>query len=455
MKYYQCVQKDNQNVTTQETIFAIKNAGFDGVFIQWDNKPAEGYLSQEEQLTLCRKLGLEVLFAHLGYKGINNIWLDGEEGDELVKNYLKDLDACKSNNINMVVMHLTSKSVAPEPNLIGVERLQKIVDYAEQLNIKVAFENTKIFGYLEYVFSHIKNSNAGICYDAGHCHCHFNDKFSWDMFKNKIFAVHLHDNDKSDDLHLLPFDGTINWYQLVRNLKNANYNGPITLESCYRYDYLKRSVEDFYKLSLTKAKQINNIMENNKNLFIIHSLNGDTLKFWGEDVKNCFEPMMNVFMPQFSIREKSSYENFDKILTEFLKSNQLNKNSIVICHSIGNPYFIRFCREHGFVPNNYVAVAPGMVYNYPSTRTDYTVEVRKQAQLKQEDFNYAQNFKNVYLLYSDEDDKNVEKFTRFGKDFNAKEMYLKGYNHFDGYHRIYKIPELNSLIEDILNNKVK
>lgn len=125
MKYYQCVQKDNQNVTTQETIFAIKNAGFDGVFIQWYNKPAEGYLSQEEQLTLCRKLGLEVLFAHLGYKGINNIWLDGEEGDELVKNYLKDLDACKSNNINMVVMHLTSKSVAPEPNLIGVERLQK------------------------------------------------------------------------------------------------------------------------------------------------------------------------------------------------------------------------------------------------------------------------------------------------------------------------------------------
>ena len=60
----------------------------------------------------------------------------------------------------MVVMHLTLKSIAPEPNLIGVERLQRIVNYAEQLNIKVAFENTKIYGYLEYVFKHIKNSNA-------------------------------------------------------------------------------------------------------------------------------------------------------------------------------------------------------------------------------------------------------------------------------------------------------
>ena len=77
------------------------------------------------------------------------------------------------------------------------------------------------------------------------------------MFKNKIFAVHLHDNDKSDDLHLLPFEGTIDWKELSNNLKKANYTGPITLESCYRYDYLNMTIEDFYKLSLEKAKQIN------------------------------------------------------------------------------------------------------------------------------------------------------------------------------------------------------
>ena len=156
----------------------------------------------------------------------------------------------------MVVMHLTSKSVAPEPSLIGIKKLQTIVDYAEKLNIKVAFENTKIWGYLEYVLKHIKNENVGICYDAGHCHCHFDDKFSWDMFKNKIFAVHLHDNDKTKDAHLLPFDGTIDWKELSKNLKNANYKGPVTLESCYDNNYLELSLDDFYKLSLEKAKKI-------------------------------------------------------------------------------------------------------------------------------------------------------------------------------------------------------
>ena len=253
-KYIQCVSNGNKNVTPQETIYAIKDAGFDGVFIQWYNKDWE--FSQDEQLKLCRDLGLKILFAHLDYKGINNIWLEGDDGEYIVENYLKDLDVCKANNINMVVMHLTSKSVAPEPNLVGIERLQKIVDYAEKLNIKVAFENTKIWGYLEYVFSHIKNSNVGICYDSGHCHCHFNDKFSWDLFRDKIFAVHLHDNDKSDDLHLLPFDGTIDWKKLTDNLKQANYKGPIILESCYKKDYLNMPVEDFYKLSFERAKQI-------------------------------------------------------------------------------------------------------------------------------------------------------------------------------------------------------
>lgn len=158
VKYIQCVQNDNKNVTPQQTICAIKNAGFDGVFLQWYNKNWD--FAQEEQLKPCKELGLEIQFIYLGYKGINNIWLEGEDGEALVKNYLNDLDVCKSNNIDMVVMHLTSKSIAPEPSLIRVERLQRIVDYAEQLSIKVAFENTKIWGYLEYVFSHIKNSNV-------------------------------------------------------------------------------------------------------------------------------------------------------------------------------------------------------------------------------------------------------------------------------------------------------
>lgn len=254
------VSNDNLNVTPIETIDAIKKAGFKNVFVQWYNKNLE--INQEEQLKYIRQLGLNVIFAHLGYQDINNIWEEGTIGDSLVDRYINDIKICKQNAIPMVVMHLTSKSKAPEYSEIGLNRIRTIVDYAKKLGIKVAFENTKIKGYLDYVLSNIDNDNVGICFDSGHCHVHFNDDFNFELYKNRIFAVHLHDNDKSDDLHLLPFDGTIDWDWIISKLKECNYNGPITLELCYRYDYLNLNLTDFYRKGLEVAKEISYKLKN-------------------------------------------------------------------------------------------------------------------------------------------------------------------------------------------------
>ena len=253
------IHNNNENVTVIETIDAIKKAGFKDVFVQWYNKEWE--YSQEEQLKYARKQGLNIIFAHLGYKNINDLWKECDEGNKLVENYKKDIKICKQNNIPMVVMHLTSKKVAPNYNEIGLERIREIVNYAKELDIKVAFENTKIKGYLEYVIQNLDNDNVGICYDAGHCHVHFNDEFPYEMFKNKIFAVHLHDNDKSDDLHLLPFDGTIDWEKVIKKLRDCNYEGPITLEPCYRYDYLNLTLEEAYKKAYEVGKKISNMFD--------------------------------------------------------------------------------------------------------------------------------------------------------------------------------------------------
>ena len=205
--------------------------------------------------------------------------------------------------------------------------------------------------------------------------------------------------------------------------------------------------EEFLEiLNLETAKK-----KDASNIFVLHSLNADTTKVWGQDVLDyATNKELDFHMPEFPIRAESSFGKFDEILSTYLQNKTLNKNSIVICHSIGNPYFIRFCREHNFVPKAYIAVAPGAVYEYPSTRNDYIVKVKKQAYLKPEDFEFGKKLKNVYCFYSDEDDGNLEKFTRFVSDFNAKEFYLKGYNHFDGYHRIYKIPELIKLLNEIV-----
>ena len=254
-KVIQCIQHENQNVNIKDTILAIKDAGFDGVFVQWYNDNTWEF-SQQEQVDFCYELGLEIEFAHLGYWQIEDIWKIGDKGDQVVEGYFRDLDAIKKNNIPMVVMHLTNLYDAPPASEIGIKRFQAIADYAQKLGIKIAFENTKVITLFDSVLDNIKNKNVGICFDSGHYHCNFKDQFNWDKYKDRIFTLHLHDNDGNSDLHLLPYDGNLDWNELFKNLNNANYNGNIVLESCYSYQYLKQSLKEFYKDSLKTAKKI-------------------------------------------------------------------------------------------------------------------------------------------------------------------------------------------------------
>lgn len=200
-------------------------------------------------------------------------------------------------------------------------------------------------------------------------------------------------------------------------------------------------------LELETAKNLNV-----SNIFVLHSLNGDTLKMWGQDVKSTFgEKEIDVYMPEFPIRSESKYEKFKEILSFYLNNGQLNNETIVIAHSIGNPYFIRFCEEFNFVPKAYIAVAPRLIYENTIDRNDYIIDVMKQAYPKNESLDFIKNnLKNKYCLYSDESIGNMEEFTRFINDVGANDVYLKYYDHFDGYHRIYKIPELNDIISKLL-----
>lgn len=220
-----------------------------------------------------------------------------------------------------------------------------------------------------------------------------------------------------------------------------------SIKSINGFHAAARNEEFLEILELETAKK-----QNISNIFVLHSLNGDTLKMWGQDVKEKFaQKEIDVIMPEFPIRAESRYEKFKEILEFYINNGDLNNNSIVVAHSIGNAYFIRFCKEFNYEPKAYIAVAPGAIYEYPSTRNDYTVEVKKQSYLKQDSFDYIKNISSKkYCLYSDEDDKNTEKFTRFLSDTNSEGMYLKYYNHFDGYHRIYRIPELIELINNLL-----
>ncbi|HOZ53997.1 MAG TPA: sugar phosphate isomerase/epimerase family protein [Bacilli bacterium] len=248
-----------KDIDTYESIDAIKKAGFNDLFLPWYNK--ENIFFMNKVVKYIKEKNLNIIFLHLAYKHINSIWKKGPFGWLLIEKYKRNISFCKKNNIPMVILHLTTGKRVPMYNQLGIKRLKKLVRYAEKSNIKIAFENNRFQGYLEYVFSNINSKNIGLCFDAGHYHVHFKDKFNFDFFKNNIFAVHLHDNNGSSDQHLYPFEGTINWEETLKKLKEAKYEGPITLEILYQKRYSNMSIQEFYSKSYLVAEKLSKIYD--------------------------------------------------------------------------------------------------------------------------------------------------------------------------------------------------
>jgi len=243
-------------ISNEESIKQIKKAGFRKVFISWIyNSWGE---EQERIYNLIKANGLEIIFAHVGYKDFyifNKLWDEGEEGDKLVDSLVKDLEILKNHNINSAVVHLhtNDRVVISE---IGLIRWKKIIKEAERIGIVVAIENLRYVDLLEYLIDNIPSENLKICYDAGHDHCHSKDTFNFEMYGEKIVLNHLHDNDGTKDLHLIPYHGDIDWDRTLKNLKNCNKNLTLTAEVYYRFGYKICSPRKFYKQVFKTMKKL-------------------------------------------------------------------------------------------------------------------------------------------------------------------------------------------------------
>ena len=77
------------------------------------------------------------------------------------------------------------------------------------------------------------------CLDIGHAEMRGHNTSAVEMIhtlKNRIGALHLHDNDQWKDSHQIPFSMNIDFAPVCKALKEENYTGWVTLEA---YNYLK------------------------------------------------------------------------------------------------------------------------------------------------------------------------------------------------------------------------
>jgi len=145
-------------------------------------------------------------------------------------------------NAEYIVMHLGYYETRKRDYYLNntINFLKKILDFEfnsylliENLKPKSQISN-KIFlgGQINdftKIFNRTNDKRLKMCFDIGHA------AYSWDVyesfkhFEEKIYAVHVHDNNGEKD-HLQIGDGQIDWYKMTKLIKNAKIQGPLIFE---------------------------------------------------------------------------------------------------------------------------------------------------------------------------------------------------------------------------------
>lgn len=204
------------------------------------------------------ELGLEYEFIHATWSGINELWTS-KEIPQIVFDLKEQIDLCFSAGVSKLVVHLSSGNDAPFVSDLGFQRLDDLVLYAKGKNVRLVFENQRKLFSLACVLERYKD-DIGYCYDSGHENCFTQNIKFLDFWADKVTCVHLHDNcgEKDKDEHLLPFDGTVNFNYVIKNLKQANFSGSIMLE-VFNKTYPQMEKKEFFKLAYDRAKKLSQL----------------------------------------------------------------------------------------------------------------------------------------------------------------------------------------------------
>lgn len=212
----------------EESLKKIRNAGFDAVLLWWGD-PIGG-LSRVAQAELARQSGLEVENAHAPYDRCNALWRPGRAGEQAAAELIACVEDCAAAAVKTLVIHLTDGASPPPCSPLGPDRLRPVVKAAERLGIRLAFENLRHPPHLRQVLDAFNSPAVGLCYDSGHHHGWGRETDWLKEYGSRLFALHLHDNDGTQDSHAIPFDGGIDWQALAARIAATGYMGPTALE---------------------------------------------------------------------------------------------------------------------------------------------------------------------------------------------------------------------------------
>jgi len=188
----------------------------------------------------ARATGVNIWSLHLPFypfQFINIAAPDRAVRDNTVLLHKEGIDNAAMMGAKVVVVHPSGE---PNPEEDRADRLQyaaeslcTLADYAAQYGITVAVEDlprtclgNTIKEITQLVSAHPK---LGVCFDTNHLLTEKNSDFVRAL-GDKIVTLHVSDYDYLNERHWLPYEGKVDWIELVTLLEEAGYAGPFMYE---------------------------------------------------------------------------------------------------------------------------------------------------------------------------------------------------------------------------------
>ena len=228
----------NYGIPMAQVMELVADAGFCAVSVSWNQGR-----DVVETVRLARKHGLLVQSLHGSIRNVADLWShDPQISQAALQDFLDAATACAALDIPTLVVHTWyGMDYTFCRDNLRFDSFDALVTHAKKLGILIAFEHLEGPEFFAALMDRFRDHpHVGLCWDSGHEACY---NLGWDFlghYGDRLTMTHLNDNlgltssdghlVTTDDLHLIPGDGIINWKQALQKLKASKKQDILNLE---------------------------------------------------------------------------------------------------------------------------------------------------------------------------------------------------------------------------------
>ena len=227
----------------------IKEAGFDvadlGLHAYGLN--ADNWQSYVESfLTDAREVDIPIKICHLPFFDAK-VNTDPEYAELCNQRMHVAIDAAKALGVEHAVLHpnctsVTVKSYNKEKHYdMAMAHLSPFAEHAAKLGLNIVVENTRLVPGIRQSHRYCQGPEElceladalgfGICWDFGHANlAGFKQSEALAYIGKRLKVLHVNDNRATDDDHMAPFMGNVDWADAMHGLALAEFDGYFNYE---------------------------------------------------------------------------------------------------------------------------------------------------------------------------------------------------------------------------------